>query len=29
MPELQSEGYQWFRELADVRMLTVAAPDHP
>ncbi|WP_372965945.1 LysR family transcriptional regulator [Marinobacter sp.] len=29
MPELLSEGYQWFRELADVRMLTVAAPDHP
>ena len=29
MPELQSEGYQWFRELADVRMLTVASPDHP
>ncbi|HDZ37020.1 MAG TPA: LysR family transcriptional regulator [Marinobacter sp.] len=29
MPALQSEGYQWFRELADVRMLTVAAPDHP
>lgn len=29
MPELQNEGYQWFRELADVRMLTVAAPNHP
>lgn len=29
MPALVSEGYQWFRELADVRMLTVAAPDHP
>jgi DNA-binding transcriptional LysR family regulator len=29
MPELLNEGYQWFRELADVRMLTVAAPDHP
>ncbi len=29
MPELISEGYQWFRELADVRMLTVAAPEHP
>lgn len=29
MPELLSEGYQWFRELADVRMLTVAAPEHP
>jgi len=29
MPALASEGYQWFRELADVRMLTVAAPDHP
>ncbi|NWO06372.1 MAG: LysR family transcriptional regulator [Alteromonadaceae bacterium] len=29
MPELMSEGYQWFRELADVRMLTVAAPEHP
>lgn len=29
MPTLLSEGYQWFRELADVRMLTVAAPDHP
>jgi len=28
MPALLSEGYQWFRELADVRMLTVAAPDH-
>lgn len=29
MPSLLTEGYQWFRELADVRMLTVAAPDHP
>lgn len=29
MPELMNEGYQWFRELADVRMLTVAAPEHP
>lgn len=29
MPELLSEGYHWFRELADVRMFTVAAPDHP
>src|SRR5690606_38380407 len=29
MPELLTQGYQWFRELADVRMLTVAAPDHP
>lgn len=29
MPEILSEGYRWFRELADVRMLTVAAPDHP
>lgn len=29
MPEPTNEGYQWFRELADVRMLTVAAPDHP
>lgn len=29
MPELLSEGYQWFRELADVRMLTVSAPEHP
>lgn len=29
MPALLSEGYQWFRELADVRMLTVAAPNHP
>ncbi|MBD3654986.1 LysR family transcriptional regulator [Marinobacter sp.] len=29
MPQLMNEGYQWFRELADVRMLTVAAPDHP
>lgn len=29
MPEVHSEGYQRFRELADVRMLTVAAPDHP
>ncbi len=29
MPELLSEGYHWFRELADVRMLTVTAPDHP
>lgn len=29
MPELLNEGYQWFRELADVRMLTVAAPSHP
>lgn len=28
MPELLTQGYQWFRELADVRMLTVAAPDH-
>ena len=28
MPEVRSEGYQWFRELADVRMMTVAAPDH-
>lgn len=29
MPELISEGYQWWRELADVQMLTVAAPGHP
>lgn len=29
MPELLTQGYQWFRELADVRMLTVAAPEHP
>lgn len=28
MPDLPSEGYQWFRELADVQMLTVAAPTH-
>lgn len=29
MPMQLSEGYQWFRELADVRMLTVASPTHP
>ncbi|HLV76609.1 MAG TPA: LysR family transcriptional regulator [Marinobacter sp.] len=29
MPELPNEGYEWFHELADVRMLTVAAPEHP
>ncbi|RLK50859.1 DNA-binding transcriptional LysR family regulator [Alkalispirillum mobile] len=29
MPQILSVGYQWFRELADVRMLTVAASDHP
>ncbi|RFA25744.1 LysR family transcriptional regulator [Alkalilimnicola ehrlichii] len=29
IPELLSEGYQWFRELADVGMVTVAAPGHP
>lgn len=28
MPPPTSEGYQWFRELADVRMMTVAAPEH-
>lgn len=29
MPEILNEGYHWSRDLADVRMLTVAAPDHP
>ena len=29
MPDPLSEGYQWFRELADVRMVTVVAPEHP
>lgn len=29
MPEPTTEGYEWRRELADVRMLTVAASNHP
>lgn len=29
MPEILSEGYHLLRDLADVRMMTVAAPEHP
>ncbi|TVP87567.1 MAG: LysR family transcriptional regulator, partial [Pseudomonadaceae bacterium] len=28
MPAPENEGYQWFRWLADVRMMTVVGPEH-